>query len=386
MENQLEVLDGSLVEIVEGRTRLLVPSKSMTESVPPRRPAFFNPRASLTRDLSIAAYAAFLRGFEGARVFLEALSGVGARGLRVGNELDVQSVIVNDLNPSALEMARHSAKLNGMENVKFSGDEACRFLSSCSRSGSRGAIVDIDPFGSPAQFFDCGIRATMHKGILSATATDLQVLNGLFNDACKRRYGGTPVRAVYRNEIAIRLILGCLRTVAARLGVTITPVFVESNMHYYRTYVRVQSRPDPQENTGYILHCNNCKHRRVSPVMDSKCQVCRQDVSTAGPLWTGQIFERKFVQAMSSEVAGLNVNKACYRIIDRCVMESDMPGTYFTLDEVASRTGISPPSLEDAVRCLQRKDFLASPTSLDPTGFRTDARIDEVGEIFSSIT
>ena len=191
---------------------------------------------------------------------------------------------------------------------------------------------------------------------------------------------------MYRNEIAIRLILGCLGTVAARLGVTITPVFVESNMHYYRTYVRVQRRPDPQENIGYILHCNNCKHRRVSSVMDSKCQICRQDVSTAGSLWTGQIFEREFVQAMSLEVAGLNVNKACRRIIDRCVMESEMPGTYFTLDEVASSRGISPPSLEDAIRYLQRRGFLASPTSLDPTGFRTDARIDEVGEIFSSIT
>ena len=381
----MEALGGSVAEIVEGRTRLLVPSESMTESVPPRKPAFFNPRAALTRDLSVAAYAAFLRDFEGASVFLEALSGVGARGLRVGNELDVQSVVINDLNPSALEMAKNSARLNGMTNVEFSEEEACRFLSGRSRSGSRGAIVDIDPFGSPAQFFDCGVRATMHKGILSATATDLQVLNGLFNGACKRRYGGIPVRAVYRNEIAIRLILGCLRSVAARLGVTVTPVFVESNMHYYRTYVMVQSRPDIQENMGYILHCGGCKHRSVSPAMEPKCRLCGHDVSTAGPLWTGQIFEKGFVQAMSSEVAGLGVSKVCQKIIDKCVMEADMPGTYFTLDEIASKMGISPPSLEGAIRRLQKNGFLASPTSLNPTGFRTDARIDEIEGIFSSI-
>ena len=71
----------------------------------------------------------------------------------------------------------------------------------------------------PAAFFDCGIRATMHGGILSTAATDLQVLNGLFQNACKRKYGGVPVRTEYGNEIAIRLILGSLRTVAARLGV-----------------------------------------------------------------------------------------------------------------------------------------------------------------------
>ena len=385
MENQLEVLGESVSEIIEGSTRLLVPSESMTESVPPRKPAFFNPRAALTRDLSVAAYAAFLRDFEGTSVFLEALSGVGARGLRVGNELAVQSVVINDLNPSALEMAKKSARLNGMANVEFSGDEACRFLSGRSRSGSRGAIVDIDPFGSPAQFFDCGIRATMHNGILSATATDLQVLNGLFNRACKRRYGGIPIRAEYRNEIAIRLILGCLRVVAARLGVTVRPVFVESNMHYYRTYVTVQSRPDVNENTGYILHCDGCKHRKISRAAESECQLCRHGVSIAGPLWTGQIFEKEFVQAMSSEVAGLNTNKVCKKIIDRCVMEADMPGTYFTLDEIASKMRISPPSLEDAICHLQKNGFLASPTSLNPTGFRTDARIDEIEGIFSSI-
>lgn len=385
MENQLEISGESVTEIIEGGTRLLVPTKSMTESVPPKKPAFFNPKAALTRDLSVAAYAAFLRDFEGTSVFLEALSGVGARGLRVGRELGVHSVVINDLNPSALEMAKNAAKLNGMTNVEFSGDEACRFLSSRARSGSRGAIVDIDPFGSPAQFFDCGIRATMHNGILSATATDLQVLNGLFNSACKRRYGGIPIRAAYRNEIAIRLILGCLRSVAARLGVTVTPLFVESNMHYYRTYVAVQSRPDVNENMGYILHCDNCKHRKVSLMAEPKCQLCGLDVGIAGPLWTGQIIEKKFVQAMSSEVAGLSIGKVCQKIIDKCVMEAGMPGTYFTLDEIASKMGISPPSLEDAVVCLQKGGFLASPTSLNPTGFRTNARIDEVEEIFSLI-
>ena len=70
----------------------------------------------------------------------------------------------------------------------------------------------------------------------------LQVLNGLFQDACKRKYGGIPVRTEYGKETAIRLILGCLRIVAARLGVEIIPMFAESNMHYYRTYVQVQNQ------------------------------------------------------------------------------------------------------------------------------------------------
>ena len=50
----------------------------------------------------------------------------------------------------------------------------------------------------------------MHRGMLALTATDLQVLHGLFNKAAKRRYYGTPVKTEFSNEIAIRLILGCV--------------------------------------------------------------------------------------------------------------------------------------------------------------------------------
>lgn len=233
----MEIPDETFQEIIEGDTKLLVPKKSITEKVPPKKPAFFNPKAKVNRDFSIIAYAVFLKKFQGPKIFLEGLSGIGARGIRVANELKIENLIINDLNPSALKIAQYSANLNNIKNIEFSEKEVCRFLSNYSKKGERGSIVDIDPFGSPAAFFDCGLRATMHGGILSSAATDLQVLNGLFQGACKRKYGGVPVRTEYGNEIAIRLVLGCLRMVAARLGVKIIPMFVESEMHYYRTYV-----------------------------------------------------------------------------------------------------------------------------------------------------
>ena len=182
----MEIPNEELQEIIEGDTKLIVPKKSITDKVPPKEPAFFNPKARLNRDFSILAYAAFLKKFQGPKIFLEGLAGVGARGLRVANELKIDNLVINDLNPSALKMAEYSAGLNELENIEFSEKEVCRFLSNFSRKGERGSIVDIDPFGSPAAFFDCGIRATMHGGIFSTAATDLQVLNGLFQGACKR--------------------------------------------------------------------------------------------------------------------------------------------------------------------------------------------------------
>jgi len=292
---------------------------------------------------------------------------------------------INDLNPTALKIAEYSAKLNNIKNIKFSEKEVCRFFSKYSKKGERGSIVDIDPFGSPAAFFDCGIRATMHGGILSTAATDLQVLNGLFQGACKRKYGGIPVRTEYGNEIAIRLILGCLRMVAARLGVKIIPVFVESDMHYYRTYVKILNRPDQQENIGYILHCKNCGHRKITLEQEQECELCRLKISIAGPLWIDNIFDKEFVQNMLLEIPNLEVDKVCEKTLHKCLAESEMSVTYFTLDEIASKMKSSPPKLENAISYLQKNNFVASVTSFSPTGFRTNAKINEIIKIFQTI-
>lgn len=368
--------------IVEGTTSLVVPRGSVTSKVPPRVPAFFNAKAKLNRDLSLVVYKAFADGFSGPKVFLDGLSGIGARGLRVANELKMDGVTVNDANPQAVTLARESAKINKISKIEFSEDEVCRFFSRHSEKFKRGSMVDVDPFGSPAPFFDCGLRATMHGGILSCTATDLQVLNGLFQDACKRRYGGIPTRTEYGNEIAIRLVLGCLKTVADRLGVGITPIFVENNLHYYRVYVRVANRPDQMENTGYILHCAGCGHRRVSSKAEAECEMCSSHVSMAGPLWIGRLFEKEFVQSMTMITSELAVDKNCEKILTKALLESEMPGTYYTSDEIAAKTKSSPPKLDDIVSGLQESGFLASPTAFNPTGFRTNASINDVEKLF----
>ena len=369
-------------EIVEGSTKLIVPKKSLTEKVPPIKPAFFNPKARTNRDFSIIAYAAFLKKFEGPKIFLEALTGVGARGLRVANELKIEKIVINDLNPTALKIAKESAILNNLEIIEFSEKEACVFLNEHSRKGNRGSLVDIDPFGSPAAFFDCGIRATLHGGILSTAATDLQVLNGLFQGACKRKYGGIPVRVEYGNEMAIRLILGSLRSVAARLGVKIIPMFVESEMHYYRTYVKILNHVDQEENLGYIIHCKNCGHRKISLERQQECELCKLKTSIAGPLWIGKIFDKEYVKNMIDEITNLEIKKSCEKTLYKCLDEAEMPAIYFTLDEIAKKVKSSPPKLEKIILNLKENGFTSSVTSFNPTGFRTNANINEIIKIF----
>lgn len=372
------------IEIIEGKTKIVVPKSSLSEKVPPKKPVFFNPKAKLNRDFSIIAYSAFLENFQAPKIFLEGLAGIGARGLRVAKELAVDRVIVNDLNPSALQLAKRSAMLNNLTNFETSENEVCRFLISYARKGNRGSIVDIDPFGSPAKYLDCAIRATMHGGLLSATATDLQVLHGLFKKACKRRYGGLPIKTSYSNEIAIRLILGCLEEIAARLDITVVPLFVESDLHYYRTFVKILNKPDQRENLGFVLHCKDCGNRTTSSKQKDVCEICGSKLDVAGPLWIGNLFDKDFVKIMRKQISNFFVDKMCEKIIIKSELESELPPTYFTLDEISSRMKVSPLKLDEAISKLKSAGFLASPTSLNSTGFRTSANVDEIISAFSN--
>ena len=381
----MQRFDTDIITITEGNTKILVPKGAIYEKIPPKYPAFFNPRAKINRDLSIIAYSTFIKKFEGPRIFLEGLSGLGARGLRVAKEIkEFEKVVLNDLNPRALELAVESAKENKLKNLEFSEEEVCRFLSKYSKKGNRGTVIDIDPFGSPAKYLDCAVRATMHGGLLSITATDLQVLNGLFQKACLHRYGGTAIRVEFGNEIAIRLILGCLRHVSARLDIEFQPLFVESDQHYYRIFVRILNRPDQRDNIGYIFYCKNCGNRGTETEKNVKCSVCNEKLSFAGPLWIGSLFEKKFLNEMEGMVSKLVVDRSCEKNLQKCILESEMPATYFTLDKIASRMNNSPLSLEDSIKKLKNDGYVASPTSLEPTGFRTNARIDEIIQVFSN--
>ena len=80
---------------MEGTTKILVPEKSLDEKVPPKEPAFFNPAAKLNRDFSILAYSAFWENFDKPKIFLDGLAGLGARSLRVANEIPAVEAVVD---------------------------------------------------------------------------------------------------------------------------------------------------------------------------------------------------------------------------------------------------------------------------------------------------
>jgi tRNA (guanine26-N2/guanine27-N2)-dimethyltransferase len=126
-----------------------------------------------------------------------------------------------------------------------------------------------------------------------------------------------------------------------------------------------------------MLHCKNCGHRKLVFEQSNECELCKSKISVGGPLWVDKIFDKEFVENMILKIPDLSVDKVCEKTLQKCLAESEMPGTYFTLDEIASKMKSSPPKLEEAIKNLQIEGYLASPTSFCPTGFRTNANIDE---------
>ena len=85
---------------------------------------------------------------------------------------------------------------------------------------------------------------------------------------------------------------------------------------------------------------------------------------------------------MINEIPNLKINKSCEKILYKCFDESEMPGMYFTLDEIGKKIKASPPKLAKIILNLKENGFLSSVTSLNPTGFRTNANINQIIEIF----
>ena len=380
--------------IIEGSTSLSVPL--MDE--PGMLPAFFNPRGKFTRDVSIVCYRAFSvvssrRGF----TFADALSGIGARGVRVANEIESSSLVcLNDTNTVSVQLAKESANSNGVyEKCRFSNIEVCAFLSNREPiQGDRFDIVDVDPFGTPSPFVESAIRGTKDGGLLSMSATDSAVLCGVYPMVAIRKYGGAPLRTDYAHEVGMRLIFGLIASAAMRLEMGMTPIFCHHDMHYFRTYARLMvgnkySRENEKQ-IGFVLHCFTCGHREIvqreiffgasdetrpEPKTNRgrfMCPRCSEKtVKVGGPLWIGRIQSGEFVSE-------------CLKHSDNDLLfdptELDIP-LYYDLTSLSQSMKIRTPKMQDVLTRLREVGHPASRTHLNPQAIRTPAPFSEIRSV-----
>jgi tRNA (guanine26-N2/guanine27-N2)-dimethyltransferase len=392
------VADFPTETIQEGKVKALVPKlqaykKQPSDYAPSKAPVFYNPVMELNRDLAVLAFQAYQRMVNRNISICEPLTSTGVRAIRLAAEIQgIKQVLANDINTRAYQLAEHNVQLNELQDrVTVKHKDANCLLSCHGAPRMRFDVVDIDPFGSPVPYLDSAVRALRNKGFLAVTATDLAPLCGVHAKACVRKYGGKPLRTEYCHELAVRLLAGCVATVAAKHDIGVHVVFSHSTDHYIRVYAQITygaKKADASiKNLGYVLHCFNCFHRETVKALSAKffekCPECGSRMDWAGPLWLEKIFDSKFCERVAQENrrTALRNSGKIGRLLDLAKDEAEAPATYYVIDKISDKLALPVPSVSAMLQKLHDRGFRAFLTHFNSRGVRTNAPSSAVQEL-----
>lgn len=178
---------------------------------------------------------------------LDALSATGLRAIRYAKEIPwVTSITANDLSPEATKSIRANVAHNELERkIEVTSTNASAHMYSVAFGGHRKYdVIDLDPYGTAAPFFDAALQALNDGGLLCVTCTDPGVWASVgYAEKCYALYGGVPMRGAHCHEAGLRIILYAIATSAARYGLSIEPLLSLSIDYYARIFVRVRRSP-----------------------------------------------------------------------------------------------------------------------------------------------
>jgi len=359
--------------IKEGATAFYAPPGSGRGAGPVTGPVFFNPVGRIARDAFIACFSAFPEFVgSGGLSFAEAFGGTGIKGIRLAVEGGGYSkFFINDLNDEAVNAVKGSARLNGIEGrVIASRHDVYSFLQSIRDMGGVDAL-DIDPFGSPVPFIESALRAVRNGGLVSFTATDTAVLSGVHAAASEKKYGIRALRGQGHQETSARALASAVMAGGARLDIATEPLFFHVYKHYVRGYFLARRSATIAtslvKSFGYISYCS-CGYTTAEEA--TTCPQCSRPLKKAGPYYLGPLFDRGFLSK-----AGAISSKSFPKIslFKMALEDIQLPPYFYHLPFLADEMGVPTPPKGEVIMIMRKMGFLASGSSFDPQGVRTDA-------------
>ncbi|MFA5943323.1 MAG: hypothetical protein WC876_02530 [Candidatus Thermoplasmatota archaeon] len=374
-------------EIIEGATRLFPPANNLAK--PKRAPGkkekglpFYNPGMALNRDLSVLLVEAHAAAVGREIDVLDALSGTGARAVRLAHEVKARVIVhANDGDPAAVEAIRRAAAANRIPAGRLEVTEDDAYVRMAAR---RFDVIDLDPYGSPMPFVDAAMRAVRHGGLICATATDTGALAGSFPKACRRRYDAHHGlnRPPWHSEVGLRILGGALVRAAARFDRAATPVLSISHGHWMRVVARVTD-----SKTGGDASLRDMGDAWLDA--DGQGRVGPRaplDAPWAGPLWTGPLHDAELVASMAATAGdgrALACRKEVAALLSLLANEAPAPPFWVMPDLLQTRLG-QPPRRDVLMERLAKAGFKAARSHLDPQGVRTDAALGDLAALWKS--
>lgn len=413
-------------QIVEGSARLRVP-----------KTVFYNPVQEFNRDLSVFVTRTYLKHdlwnhrnqrkhveARGGLKILDALSASGLRSIRYAKELKEQSdivkeIVANDLSEAAVELI----KQNIAHKVRASHSDAINVMH---QSGigydDRFHVIDLDPFGIGAQFFDTAVRTIGEAGLLMVTCTDTAVLCGNASESCHARYGSMSLKADFCHEFALRIILRSIESHANVYGRYIKPLLCISVDFYVRLFIQIYTQQSETKMSAsklaQVYVCKECKSHELQPLgecrlkddpkqaqsvnatvaykfkppdvrVSDQCRICGGRYVMGGPIWTKPIHDKSFLELLRQEMQQdenianeFATFKRIEGIVQMCYEELDTPALFYSIDGMSSVLKMTMPRMNSLMSALFNANYKASLTHSNKTGLKTDAPSDVVWDMF----
>jgi tRNA (guanine26-N2/guanine27-N2)-dimethyltransferase len=361
-------------EIVkEGKTKVIVFKRKDSKKGPGYKDGkpFYNPSMELNRDLSVTLIQWFANSSKKHIHLLDGLAASGIRGIRFSKEINGDfDVTINDWNEQAFSLINKNIEQNTLKNVIALSKDLNTLLSE-----NRYHYIDIDPYGSPVYFIDSAIGSVYNNGIIACTATDTATLCGIYPKVCRRRYSAQPFHSYMMHEIGLRILLGSICREAAKYDKGIEPILSYSTDHYFRVYVQIRNGK-----------------RYADESMDNYFKINTREISfppskkdrDIGPLWMGKLHNKKVIKELRTLLFGkeLNSKHGLWKLLSLFEEEADAPPFFYATDDIASFLKISPPKLEYIFEKLRIKGFNVVRTHFSESGFKTNAPLDEIKQVF----
>ncbi len=328
------------MRVREGAAEIEVPGEKPEET---RKFGFFNPEMRENRDIAVASLNVLGSAFPERKV-LDAFSATGIRAIRYCKETAWEPV-ASEVNENAFSLLMKNMEAN---RCKFRAEmRDCKMI----MMEEKFQAIDIDPYGSPAQFIYPAFSGLDKSSILMVTATDTANLFGVYPRKSFRLYGYRGVRNFSQKEMGVRMLLSFIIRTGAMLGKAYVPLVSYSHKHYVRVI-------------GIVRRSKREANRMLSMF----------DWVGNELYYMGSLHDKDFVRKLAKEINSQNYADTTRRLVMRISEELDAPLYYDTHDYGSV-------SLKKAREMIEAAGGKFSRTHFSPTCFKTNLSREEVEKI-----
>jgi tRNA (guanine26-N2/guanine27-N2)-dimethyltransferase len=123
--------------------------------------------------------------------------------------------------------------------------------------------------------------------------------------------------------------------------------------------------------------------RGLVQVIDAKCPLCGSMMRAAGPVWLGSLADGNFCNTVVN--ISEDEEQRTLKLLRALIEEANSSPCYFVSDKICDKFNLPIPPKNSVLSELRKLGHQATGTHFHPTGVKTDASIQELKEILSSL-